>query len=214
MMTEENKDSVEYILCGCGCGTKITKYDKQGRPRKYLNRSHSGRSTFLGKKHSDTTKEKISKVRTKSDEERKIVVSNGYRFLSIRGHPNADKDGYIAEHRYVMSQILGRPLKSNEDVHHKNKNRSDNRPENLQLYTDSSHMVEHRKEYQESIIGRTCGLCGTDKTQISKKMDRKTGRVYYTPMWRTNPLNRSQWLCHRCHARTIDRIKNNRRILS
>lgn len=25
-----------YIFCGCGCGKKFLKYDKKGRPRKYL----------------------------------------------------------------------------------------------------------------------------------------------------------------------------------
>lgn len=66
-----------------------------------------------------------------------IKDRHGYIQVWNPSHPNCKSAGYIYEHRLVMSEFLKRPLKDKENVHHKNGDRSDNRIENLELWTTS-----------------------------------------------------------------------------
>jgi len=64
-------------------------------------------------------------------------VGQKYKMISKPGHPNARPNGRIMEHRFVMAEILGRPLTDGENVHHINGDRFDNRVENLELWNTS-----------------------------------------------------------------------------
>lgn len=63
------------------------------------------------------------------------INNEGYKIISKRDHPNSLKNGTILEHKFIMSQFLGRPLSLGENVHHKNGVRHDNRIENLELWS-------------------------------------------------------------------------------
>jgi hypothetical protein len=63
------------------------------------------------------------------------VAKDGYRYVCCYSQPNARANGMLAEHRLIMSNVLGRALHDDETVHLVNGMRTDNRPENLELWS-------------------------------------------------------------------------------
>ena len=89
---------------------------------------------------------RIGRPHGKTNERKNYRIYGGYRWILVPlGYRNDNKKAvlksgrYIQEHRYVMEQELGRSLTRNEDVHHINFNRLDNRSENLMVLTRRQH---------------------------------------------------------------------------
>jgi len=61
------------------------------------------------------------------DGSRRVEKASGYVSIKVNGQ-------WRYEHRVVMERIIGRPLQSREVVHHRDKNPSNNEPDNLQLF--------------------------------------------------------------------------------
>jgi len=104
--------------------------------RKNSAKAHKGRKSFNYK--GGRTKEK------------------GYISIYKPKHPNSNKNGYIREHRFIMSNKIGRPLLGIEDVHHINGIRDDNRIENLELISRAEHTRKHHLGIKKTLIKAQC----------------------------------------------------------
>lgn len=72
--------------------------------------------------------------------------SEGYAYIWMPDHPNASR-GYIKRATLVLEQELGRYLISPEEIaHHKDHDRSNDSPENLELMSRQEHNQLHLKE--------------------------------------------------------------------
>lgn len=81
--------------------------------------------------------------------------SNGYVLVRApAGHPYADKDGMIFEHRFVMEGQIGRPLEPWEIVHHHDGNRENNDPGNLEMLDRRSGHGERHPRALEPDLGK------------------------------------------------------------
>jgi len=66
------------------------------------------------------------------------IMDCGYIALLSPNHPAANSKGYVREHRLVVEEILGRYLFKGEIIHHINNIITDNRPQNLYLFSSNS----------------------------------------------------------------------------
>ncbi len=163
----------------CKCG-KCNQYTNiyRNKPRDYISGHNAYFQKRIGKKGPTNPCWKGGKVKV-----------GRYWMVYHPDHLNSDKRGLIYEHRFIMSIHIGRPLWKGEIVHHINRNRLDNRIDNLELISNQQkHMKEkHRKD----MSGRYCFFCG-NKTYVSKSGHER---------WYYYDKNKTIIICSNCYKR-------------
>jgi hypothetical protein len=131
-------------VCKCDCG---------GQTRTTAHKLTTGWSSSCGCYAAEQARNRRGERRYNWKGGRSI--DNGYIRLLQPEHNRANMRGYVYEHIVVMENHLGRPLTKNENVHHINGNRGDNRIENLQLWSTrqpKGQRIEDKIEYAIEIM--------------------------------------------------------------
>jgi hypothetical protein len=108
----------------------------------------------------------------------------GYREIRVGNHHHLGHKGWALEHRVVAEQMLGRRLLPEEQVHHINEIKTDNRPDNLKIVTGiAEHKAYHRKRADLRLPGEDnptieCA-CGCGQTLLRYDEENRPRKAIY-----------------------------------
>jgi uncharacterized protein (DUF1330 family) len=127
---------MKMVYCACGCGKTLTE-------RFYRDKGKMIQTRFI-RGHNSNVKINFKQIGLTGEEHPSwrggtCKHSKGYILIWKKDHPYCDVRGYVPEHRLIIEKNLGRYLTKEEDVHHINGNKKDNRLENLELLSHGEH---------------------------------------------------------------------------
>lgn len=173
--TEETRvikifESFRLGFCKCGCGQELTGglWTRHGVLKRY--RYHHN----------------LGKLENSPCWKGGRIEHNGYIYLNIPNHPNANKKGYVAEHVYNFTEFHKCCMLKWGHVHHIDKNPTNNKSSNLRGMRNGQHIKIH---HIKNMSDRFCLICNSNTTTIN---------LYGYKCWRKY---KNGWQCFKCYQK-------------
>ena len=138
----------EMAECACGCGQPFNRYNQCGFARRFIKGHHN--RLRIGQENPMWGRNRELNGNWRGG---RYIDPQGYVRAYRPEHPHANPQGYVQEHRVVMEEKIGRQLKRIEIVHHINRIRDNNDPNNLMLFANhSEHTVFESRQRKERLV--------------------------------------------------------------
>lgn len=98
----------------------------------------------------------------------------GYLACSVKYSDGTKRT--VLQHRERMEAHLGRRLRSDELVHHKDENKRHNEISNFEIKTNSAHAKEHAKDRHPETVEILCLECGMKTTKLARSVRHNQAR--------------------------------------
>jgi hypothetical protein len=131
----------------------------------------------------------------------RMLDKRGYVLAMAKGHPRANRDGYVWEHVLVVERALGRYLPSNCLVHHVDEDPGNNEPSNLVVCPSQAY---HKLLHQRATALDACGDASALKCNICHSYDRQHEMRQYSYNKGIGRYGR-HLICNRAHVRKYAR---------
>src|SRR3989304_7290186 len=128
-----------FMKCKCGCNQNLSKEAINRITNIHYNKYKKFKEIGFISGH------QFRGHRSRNWRGGKNITYHGYIDIRKPEHPFSSQRGYVKEHRLVMEKHLDRYLQPNEEIHHINGIKDDNRIENLIILVKGIHTSLHHK---------------------------------------------------------------------
>ena len=118
-----------FICEGCGKTTAMRRQEYRVSATGRIVGYYVRKQRFCTSACANNTRKRTAEGRFERGEHTRLVDQNGYVQIFNGGGKR------VYEHRVIMEKTLRRTLSRTEQVHHRNGEKTDNRPENLELWS-------------------------------------------------------------------------------